>query len=96
MNSVRNLVDAFDASLGDAPGGHVRAYEWWLEISKHFKPDGWDRAAAEQKLDRRGWLALLRYAIAKQDHNLAATVCAAGAIQESSWKPLSPPDRLAA
>ena len=87
--TAEETLDLFEASLKDAPGGQVRAYEWWVELAKHFDPEGWDRPAATmKKIDRRGWMALLRYAIASDNHNLAATVCTCGAMQESQWKPL--------
>lgn len=89
--NLQETLDAFDCSLGDAPGGHVRAYEWWIRLSGLIDQDlvtGWDAAAAHLTLKRTEWMALLRYALQAENWNLAQTVCVCGAMQESRWKPL--------
>lgn len=93
---MNELIDRFDACLGDAPGGHVRAFQFWIEIATALPQEyNWDRAAAGLLLNRRGWIALLRYAVAKQDWSLAMTVAICGAHEEGRWgKPLTSPIML--
>ena len=89
---IKELLDAFDASLGDAPGGHERAFRWWEQIYDAIdEVDGWDAAAARVPLDRKACIVLLRYALEKDDKVLARTVALSGMIHEGQWKkPLTP------
>lgn len=92
MGSVIELLEAFDASLGDAPGGHERALRWWEQIYDAIdEAEGWDAAAARVPLSRKGCIVLLRYALESNNTALARTVALTGMIHEGQWKkPLTP------
>lgn len=90
MSKAGDLLDAFDASLSDAPGGYTRALQWWEQIYDSLPDANWDTAATHLNLDRRGCIALMRYALAKKDGALARTVALIGMIHEGQWvKPLT-------
>jgi hypothetical protein len=92
MNSAKQQVEMFNLSLGRSPGGHPRAYNWWLDIASlaaaelHFPdPNDYDDSIEQLDLNRVGFLALAMYACLKDDFKLLLNVSVAGAAREAEY-----------
>lgn len=90
MNSIKEQVDMFELSMGKSPGGHPRAYNWWLDIANLAAaaagtpdPSGYDDSIESLDLDRPGHLALAKYAVLRGDYVMLLNVCVAGAASEA-------------